>query len=39
VALMMKATRNDRTRVRLRAVSKAFSVAASKRSASRDSCT
>ncbi len=38
VALMMKATSMERTSVRLRAVSNAFSVDTAKRSASRGSC-
>ncbi len=38
VALMMKATRNERIRVRRTAVPKARSVEAPKRSASRSSC-
>ncbi len=38
VALIMKPTRKARTRVRLRAVSKASSVDWSKRAASRRSC-
>jgi hypothetical protein len=38
VAVMMKATRNERMRVRFTAVAKAFSVDASKRAASRRSC-
>ena len=39
VALMMKTTSMERTRVRLRAVSNARSVETSKRAASRPSCT